>query len=58
MWHDEIIEELETGWEQYAAQFDHDLRAIYEDLKREEQASSQQVVSLPAKRIAPEPTPG
>lgn len=55
MWDDEIMEELRAARDKYAAQFNYDLCAIYEDLKRQEQASSRQIVSLPARRITPEP---
>ena len=36
-WKDEIVEEVRTAREAYAAQFDYDLKRIFEDLKRQEE---------------------
>jgi hypothetical protein len=37
-WKDEIVEEVRTAREAYAAQFDYDLKRMFEDLwKKEEQ---------------------
>lgn len=35
-WKDEIVEEVRTAREAYAAQFDYDLKRIFEDLKTKE----------------------
>lgn len=49
MWTDEIVEETRRTREEYAARFNYDLEAIYEDLKRQEQQSKRKIVSLPPK---------
>ena len=36
-WKDEIVEEVRTAREAYAAQFDYDLKRIFEDLKRQKE---------------------
>jgi hypothetical protein len=36
-WKDEIVEEVRTIRESYAAQFDYDLVRIFEDLKKKEE---------------------
>ena len=35
-WKDEIVEEVRTAKEAYAAQFDYDLERMFEDLKKHE----------------------
>ncbi len=49
MWRDEIVEEVRKVREEYAAEFNHDLEAIYQDLKKQERAGRHKVVSLPPK---------
>jgi hypothetical protein len=36
-WKDEIVEEVRTARETYAAQFDYDLERMFEDLKSKEE---------------------
>ena len=36
-WKDEIVEEVRTARQAYAAQFDYDLARIFEDLKKKEE---------------------
>ena len=36
-WKDEIVEEVRTAREAYAAQFDYDLGRMFEDLKKKEE---------------------
>jgi hypothetical protein len=36
-WKDEIVEEVRTAKEAYAAQFDYDLERMFEDLKKHEE---------------------
>jgi hypothetical protein len=50
MWVDEIVEETRRAREEYAAKFDFDLKAIWEDLKRQEGEGGREVVSPPAGR--------
>jgi hypothetical protein len=47
MWVDSIVEETRKTREAHAAQFNYDLGAIFEDLKKQEQQSNRKVVSLP-----------
>jgi hypothetical protein len=36
-WKDEIVEEVRTAREAYAAQFDYDLKRMLEDLRKKEE---------------------
>jgi hypothetical protein len=49
MWIDMIVEETRTIREEHAAKFSFDLKAIYDDLKEQEQAGDREVVSLSPK---------
>jgi len=50
MWKDEIVEEVRKNREAYAAQFNFDLQAIYDDLKKAEQKSKRKKVSFEPKK--------
>ena len=50
MWTDPIVAELHRIRERHARKFGYDLRAMYQDLKREQAASRQKVVSVPRRR--------
>jgi len=50
MWKDEIVEETRREREAYAAKFDYNLEAIYNDLRAKEQAGGRKVISLPPKQ--------
>jgi len=50
---DEIVEEIRRVREEHAARFDYDVDAIYADLKRLEQQSSEPRISLGPRRIRP-----
>lgn len=50
MWNDEVVEEVRRIREEHAAKFDHNIKAIYEDAVKEQQASGRKVVSLPPKK--------
>jgi hypothetical protein len=43
---DEIVEEVRVARESYAARFNYDLAAIYQDLKEKEQMTEHPVASL------------
>jgi hypothetical protein len=45
-WRDEIVEEVRTAREAYAAQFDYDLKRMFEDLKKKEERSPAPRASL------------
>ncbi len=49
---DTIIEEVRKFRDEYARQFNYDLHAMCEDLRREQQRSGLRVVSFP-KRLVP-----
>jgi len=49
MWKDPIIEELEQIREEHAKKFNNDFKAIFDDLKRQEQNSSRKIISSPFK---------
>ncbi len=50
MWKDEIVEEVRKAREEYAAKFNHDIDAIYKDIKRREAESGREFVSFPPKK--------
>ena len=50
MWNDEIVEEVRKQREAYAAKFDFDLQAMYEDLKKAEKKSRHKKVSFKPKK--------
>lgn len=51
MWKDEIVEEIRKVRDEYAAKFNYDLDAIYEDIKKQEEQTERKVISLPPKRV-------
>lgn len=55
MWKVEIVEEVRKVRDEYAAKFNYDLDAIYEDIKKQEMQTERKVVSLlPKKAELPE----
>jgi len=52
MWKDSIVEAVRKVREEHARKFNHNLDAIYQDLKKQEKRGGRKVVSLPAKRAA------
>ena len=53
---DEIVEKVRTAREAYAAQFDFDLTAIFEDLEKKEQEHPERLAQLrPVLRKTPVP---
>jgi len=50
MWTDEIVEDVRRLREEYAAKFNYDLEAIYQDLKKQGKQDNRKVVSLPPKQ--------
>ena len=51
MWRDLIVEQVRALREEYAARFNHDLKAIRRDLRQRQQAGGRKVVSLSPKRV-------
>ncbi len=52
---DPIVEEVRKVREAYAAKFNYDLEAIFQDLKRQERESGRTFVSFPPRRISKPP---
>ena len=50
MFHDEIVEEIHRIREQYSQSFNHDLKAIFADLQKQQAESGREVVSLSRKQ--------
>jgi hypothetical protein len=50
MWRDEIVEEVRRIRETYAARFNFELRAMYEDLKKSEKQSTRKNLSFKPRR--------
>jgi hypothetical protein len=50
---DEIVDEVRRARDAYAAQFDHDLERIAQDLSRRERESGREYVNLPPKPPVP-----
>jgi hypothetical protein len=47
-WSDPIVDEVRRARDAYAARFNYDLRAIFRDLKAQEQRSGRKIVSYAA----------
>ena len=58
MWRDPIVEEIRKYRQEYAARFNHDLRAICRDLRERQEKSGRRIVSLPPKRVPEESAKG
>lgn len=52
MWQDPIIKETRELRNQYAAQFKHDLDAIFQDIKTRQEKSTRKQVSFPPRKPA------
>ena len=50
MYQDAIVEEIHRIREEYSRSLNHDLKAIFADLQRQQAESGRQVVNLPRKR--------
>lgn len=51
MWDDPIVSEVRRARQAHAAKFNHDLRAIYQDLREKEASSGRKYVRFPARRL-------
>ena len=49
MFQDEIVEEIHRVREEYSRSFNHDLKAIFADLQKQQAASGREVVNLSRK---------
>lgn len=54
MWRGPIVEEVRRYRQEYAAQFNYDLKAICQDLRERQKKSGRKVVSLHPKRVQKE----
>ena len=50
MWTDSIVEEIRRDREAYAAKFNFDIEAIFQDIVRQQEESGREIVTLPRKR--------
>jgi hypothetical protein len=50
MYQDAIVEEIHRIREEYSRSFDHDLKAIFADLQKQQAESGREVVNLSQKR--------
>jgi hypothetical protein len=50
MWKDEILAEIHQYREEYAASFNYDMQAIFNDLRKKQMVHQHRVVKLPIKR--------
>lgn len=50
MFQDEIVEEIHRIREEYSRSFNHDLKAIFADLQKQQAESGREIVSLSPKR--------
>ena len=50
---DPIVDEIRAIRDEYARQFDYDLDAIFQDIKKQETESDRHFVTRPPKRIHP-----
>ena len=46
MWKDEIVEEIHRIREEYAQSFNYDLNAIFADLRKKQEESGREVITL------------
>lgn len=51
MWQDPIVEEIRRYRQEYAARFNHDLKAICRDLRERQKKGGRKVVSLPPRPV-------
>ncbi len=56
MTQDPIVEEVRKRRDEYARQFNYDLRAMFLDLKEKQEQSDRKGVVLPPRRIEPTET--
>ncbi len=54
MWRDPIVAEVRRNRQQYAARFNHDIKAICRAAREKQKKSGREIVSLPPRRAAKE----
>ncbi len=50
MWRDPVVEETRKRREEYAAKFNHDADAIFEDIRKRQSQAGKKLVSFPARK--------
>jgi hypothetical protein len=53
MWEDPIVKETRTLREEYAAKFNHNPDAIFEDILKRQSQTQRKIVSFPARKPTP-----
>ena len=53
---DPIVEEVRRAGDAYFRQFNYDLKAAMDDLRRRSEQAGRKVVSLPSRHIVPRPS--
>ena len=56
MWQDPIVRETRKRREEYAAKFNHDPDAIFEDIRKRQSEGGKELVSFPARKPLPKPS--
>ena len=56
MWQDPIVTETRQCREAYAAKFNHDPDAIFEDIHRRQSQTGKKLVSFPARKSTEKPS--
>ncbi|MEQ9487210.1 hypothetical protein [Coleofasciculus sp. F4-SAH-05] len=56
MWKDEVLEEIYKMREEHAKSFNYDLKAICDDLRQRQAASSRKLISTPLKQPRLQPS--
>lgn len=49
---DPIVDEVRQVRDEHAEKFNYNLKAIFADIRKQQEASGREFVSLPAKRVA------
>ena len=52
MWRDPIVAEVRRNRENYAARFNHDIKAICRAAREQQKTSGREIVSLPPRPVA------
>ncbi len=50
MWRDPVVDETRKCREEYAVKFNHDVDAIFEDIRRRQKQGGRKLVSFPARK--------
>ena len=56
-WKDPIVEEVRKAGDAYFAQFDYDLKRVFEDLKKRERQHPERMVTLKPRKQEVRPAP-